>query len=162
MPSVDRDLYHLHPEFRAKVKALENDVKAECASKVGPLSGLEIITLETWRPNSRSDELYAQGRTKPGPVVTNARGGYSFHNYGLAIDKGIKYRDKEFSWNWPADPRLMNGMRRVAVLAAKHGIEWGGYWPHFKDLPHFQDAAAPSLATLRKQYPHGWCPEDPA
>lgn len=167
MPNTDRDLAHLHPEFRAKVEALLNDVRAECASKVGPLSGLEFIILETLRSFARSNELYAQGRKlvkgvwqviNKAAIVTNAPGGYSFHNYGRALDGGPKYKDKPFSWDWPSDPKLMAAMRRTAVLAARHGIEWGGNWVKLKDLPHFQDAGAPSIQTLRKSHPEGWIP----
>lgn len=40
-----------------------------------------------FRSFAEQDKLYAQGRTnKSKPIVTNARGGYSAHNYGLAID----------------------------------------------------------------------------
>ncbi|MNC30597.1 Peptidoglycan L-alanyl-D-glutamate endopeptidase CwlK precursor [compost metagenome] len=43
--------------------------------------GVPIIITQGYRSKAEQDGLYAQGRTKPGSIVTNARGGYSYHNY---------------------------------------------------------------------------------
>ena len=80
--------------------------------------------------------LYAQGRTKPGRVVTNARPGSSWHNYGLAIDLGIfkggQYLDS-------ANPKLADKVyAELGALAKSMGIEWAGYWTSFQETPHFQ------------------------
>ena len=156
MSLIDRSITSLQPGFRAKVDRWLNDVKAESNSTQGPLAGIDFIILETRRSFERSDELYAQGRTKPGPIVTNAKAGQSYHGFALALDGGPKYRDKPFTWAWDRDPRLMAAMKRIAALAKRHGIEWGGEWTRFRDLPHFQDADAPSLAECRKRWPKGW------
>ena len=42
--------------------------------------GIDILITSTWRDNESQNALYAQGRTKPGKKVTNAKAGQSFHN----------------------------------------------------------------------------------
>lgn len=48
--------------------------------------GLRPVVTETRRSWQRQNELYAQGRTAPGRIVTKAKGGESPHQYGLAAD----------------------------------------------------------------------------
>lgn len=134
-----------------------NDVKAECKSANGPLAGLDLYINETLRTFRRSDDLYALGRTVKGSIVTNAAAGQSIHNYGLAIDV-YPMRGGKPIFNFDLDPKLMKAMARVAELAAKHGIEWGGHWTKLRDLPHFQIADAPNWRELKKKYPKGWVP----
>ena len=47
---------------------------------------IQLRVTQGLRTIAEQDELYAQGRTKPGKIVTNAKGGKSNHNSGLAID----------------------------------------------------------------------------
>lgn len=148
----------LQAVFRRKVEMWLNDVKAECASAVGALSGLELVIIETLRPWERQASLYAQGRTAPGEIVTNAAPGRSYHQFGLALDVGIKPAGGKFSWAWDKDPDLMAGMRRVAELASNRGIRWGGNFKSIVDLPHFEDGSAPSLAECNRLWPRGFKP----
>lgn len=88
--------------------------------------------------------LYAQGRTKPGKVVTNARPGSSWHNYGLAIDLGLfkngVYLDAK-------NPRLSDRIyAELGAFAKTMGIEWAGYWTSFQETPHFQ--YCPGIASI--------------
>jgi len=71
------DLNKLHPY----VKQLSEKLIDQCKKQ-----GLKVIITQALRTNEEQNELYAQGRTKPGNIVTNAKGGQSMHNYGLAID----------------------------------------------------------------------------
>ncbi len=73
----------LHPKVRAEVIACIQAVKA----KLAPNCAIRIV--QGLRTIAEQDALYAQGRTKPGKIVTNARGGSSYHNYGVAIDFAI-------------------------------------------------------------------------
>jgi len=73
--------------------------------------------------------LYAKGRTAPGAIVTKARGGESFHNYGVAFDvvfTKLGYNASENQW-------LMLG-----AYAEQLGLDWGGRWTGFVDKPHFE------------------------
>lgn len=84
--------------------------------------------------------LYAQGRTKPGKKVTNAKPGQSIHNYGLAVDICLIIDGKTVSWDtvkdWDND-RIADWYECVKIFA-KNGWDWGGNWKTFKDLPHFE------------------------
>lgn len=86
------------------------------------------------RTVAQQDLLYAQGRTAPGKIVTKARGGYSYHNYGIAIDFA---RDKD-----PA-PGLQpdwspSSLKKLADAAMRAGLESGYYWKTMPDGPHVQ------------------------
>ena len=106
---------------------------------------IEVISgLRSWAAQAA---LYAQGRTKPGPIVTKARPGSSWHNYGLAIDlglfKGGKYLDS-------ANPALADKLYSIiGAIAARHGIEWAGTWKTFQETPHFQVTFGLSLAAAK-------------
>lgn len=67
----------LEPAFRLKLF----DVIAACNAR-----GYRYVATHGYRTYGEQMELWTQGRTKKGPVVTNARGGESAHNFGLAVD----------------------------------------------------------------------------
>jgi peptidoglycan LD-endopeptidase CwlK len=93
-------------------------------------NGIAIKIISGLRTYAEQDALYAKGRTTAGPKVTNARGGYSNHNFGIAFDVGV------FSGNsYLADsPKY----KAVGVLGMELGLEWGGNWTTLVDQPHFQ------------------------
>lgn len=91
--------------------------------------GHEVRIVEGYRSIERQNELYAQGRTTPGKIVTNAKGGESFHNYRCAVDFVFK---KE---GYNASKELWE---TLGTVGEKHDFEWGGRWKKFIDLPHFE------------------------
>jgi peptidoglycan L-alanyl-D-glutamate endopeptidase CwlK len=113
----------------------------------------------TLRTFAEQDALYAQGRTKPGKVVTNAKGGQSYHNYGLAVDI-VLIRDMDgngsfetASWDTKLDADgdgQSDWMEAVAILK-RHGWEWGGDWK-FSDTPHFQKTFGKNIRELLALY----------
>ena len=74
--------------------------------------------------------LYNQGRTTSGDIVTNAQAGESYHNYGLAVDV---VTDHNGTPDWSEHDARIRG-----PIGQSLGLEWGGSWSGFKDLPHFQ------------------------
>jgi peptidoglycan LD-endopeptidase CwlK len=48
--------------------------------------GAYYFAVSGYRSFSEQAKIYFQGRTTPGAIVTNARPGFSCHNYGIAID----------------------------------------------------------------------------
>jgi len=98
------------------------------------LAGLPIIT-ECYRSPERQDELFEQGRSKPGPVVTYKRGGESNHNKvpTPALDVAFLLVDGSVSWSG----LLLSKFARL-MKAADARVHWGGDWPKFKDRPHFE------------------------
>jgi peptidoglycan L-alanyl-D-glutamate endopeptidase CwlK len=111
----------LLPEVRPYARALINKAAA---------TGITIKAISGLRTYAEQDELYAKGRTKPGPKVTNAPGGHSNHNFGIAFDIGVFEENK-----WlPESPKY----KAVGALGVDLGLEWGGNWTTIDDEPHFQ------------------------
>lgn len=109
--------------------------------------GCEYVMISGHRSWEEQDELYAQGRTKAGSKVTNARGGYSNHNFGIACDYGV-FRGKVYLDS--ADAKLAAQVHAaVAVHARKLGFEWGGDWKTLKDFPHFEISTGLSMTEKR-------------
>ncbi len=98
------------------------------------LVGLPFIT-ECYRSPERQEELYAQGRGKPGPIVTYKRGGQSKHNLvpTPALDVAFMLADGSVSWSG----LLLSKFARL-MKAADARVSWGGDWIKFKDRPHFE------------------------
>lgn len=108
----------------------------EAAQPILAKHGVTAEVISGLRSYAQQAALYAQGRTRPGGIVTNARPGSSWHNYGLAIDLGLfktgVYLDEK-------NPRLADKVyAELGTLAKTMGIEWAGYWTTFKETPHFQ------------------------
>ncbi|MGA4919603.1 peptidoglycan L-alanyl-D-glutamate endopeptidase CwlK [Bacillus subtilis] len=121
----------LHPIVKQNADAL----KAAAANK-----GIDVVITEGFRSFKEQDELYKQGRTKKGNIVTYARGGESYHNYGLAIDFALQKKDGSIIWDMEYDGN-QNGKSdwlEVVEIAKTLGFEWGGDWKRFKDYPHLE------------------------
>ena len=123
----------LKPKVRELVEKLINECKNQ---------GHQITITQTLRTIEEQDSLYAQGRTKPGNIVTKAKGGYSLHNFGVAFDICPIVNGKA-AWS---DNELF---KKIGEIGVKIGLEWGGTWTSFPDLPHFQYLAGYSLADFR-------------
>jgi len=110
---------------------------------------IEVISgLRSWVAQAA---LYAQGRTKPGRIVTKARPGSSWHNYGLAIDLGLFKNGVYLDEKKPAEAD--NLYAEIGRIAEVHGIEWAGNWKTFQETPHFQVTFGKTLAELRDLLP---------
>ncbi|WP_245711967.1 M15 family metallopeptidase [Hymenobacter psychrophilus] len=99
------------------------------------LVGRPIIT-ECYRSAERQNELYRQGRSMPGPIVTYKRGGESNHNLGPptpALDVAFQLADGSVSWS----ALLLSKFARLMKYADAR-VVWGGDWPSFRDRPHFE------------------------
>ena len=95
-------------------------------------ANIDLLITSTYRDNESQDALYAQGRTIPGRVVTNAKGGQSFHNYRCAIDVVPVVNGKP---QWDGGNPIW---QTIGKLGEKSGLEWAGRWRGFRELPHFQ------------------------
>jgi peptidoglycan LD-endopeptidase CwlK len=121
----------LDPEFAKKLALFEKKLAA---------NGIKVILTSGPRPIAEQDRLYAMGRTKPGKIVTNARGGYSWHNFGLAGDYAFVINGK-VTWNGP--------WAAFGKLARECGLEWGGDFKSIVDRPHVQWTRGKTLAQMR-------------
>jgi peptidoglycan L-alanyl-D-glutamate endopeptidase CwlK len=106
--------------------------------------GLALMVTQGLRSMAAQDALFAQGRTAPGRIVTNARAGQSYHNFGLAFDVLVLDAMGKADWD-TANP----GWRLAGQVGKSLGLEWGGDWASFQDLPHFQLTGGLSLERCR-------------
>lgn len=136
-PTIDRlppeqAISAVDPRSEAAIATLQPQVQpmARALVQKAAASGIQIKVISGTRSYAEQDALYAKGRTAPGPKVTNARAGFSNHNFGIAFDIGV------FSGNryLPESPKY----RAVGVLGMELGLEWGGNWTSIVDQPHFQ------------------------
>lgn len=128
---MSRNLDHLHP----LLKPLCEQFIEKCREQ-----GILIIITCTYRSKEEQDALYAQGRTKSGKKVTNAKGGKSKHNHtvngkpaSLAFDIAIKGKNGGLNWNGQTAPWQIAGK-----IGKSLGLVWGGDWTTIKDYPHFE------------------------
>lgn len=128
-----RDPKELLPAARAKCHAFV----AKCKS-----AGIDVIITSTYRDAESQDALYRQGRTAPGQRVTNAAGGDSFHNWRVAFDF-VPIVNGKAMWD---DLKLW---RTCGDIGRQCGLEWGGYWHGFPDMPHMQDAGGLRIADFK-------------
>ncbi len=115
---------------------------------------IDVFITEGNRSIERQNQLYEQGRSKEGNIVTHARGGESYHNYGLAIDYALRNEAGEIIWDIHYDGNH-NGQPdwfEVADIAKDLGFEWGGDWRNFKDYPHLQMTFDLSIRQLQKGF----------
>lgn len=142
-----RDIKLCHPALQEKAERLLED----CRKK-----GILIKIGETLRTAEEQDELYAQGRTKPGSIVTNARGASysSMHQWGVAFDF---YLSMDVDGDGKASDDAFNDstglFKKVGEIGKELGLEWGGDWKSITDKPHFQLPDWGSTpALLKKEY----------
>lgn len=118
--------------------------------------GIRLRYTHTLRTFAEQDALYAQGRTKSGKVVTKAKAGQSYHNYGLAIDITLLSEDgKSLIWDLKHDGKDLGvapDWLEVAEEFKKRGWVWGGDFKRFKDYPHFEKTGNKSHRTLLAEY----------
>ena len=132
-----RNLADLKPE----VQQLAQQFVALAAANNRP-----ILITSTYRDAEWQAALYAQGRTHPGPIVTDAKPGESFHQYRVAFDWCLLVDGKPV-WN---DPQ---GYAECGALAKTLGLDWAGDWVSFKELDHCQFTNGMTLADLRMEPP---------
>jgi peptidoglycan L-alanyl-D-glutamate endopeptidase CwlK len=109
--------------------------------------GMNFKVTSGTRTMAEQAALYAQGRTAAGAVVTKARPGYSWHNFGVAYDLTL-FSGKNPIWE---SPKYL----RAGEVGKDLGLEWGGEWRTFKDTPHFQRPMGVTLAQARAKWPTG-------
>lgn len=120
-PRSEKHIATLMPEVRPLARALVHKAAA---------MGLQIRIISGFRTYEEQAALYAQGRSAPGRVITNARPGYSNHNFGIAFDVGV-FEGSRYLGESPK-------YKAVGALGMDIGLEWGGSWKTLVDEPHFQ------------------------
>lgn len=143
----------LLPEVQPRAVALIEAMNT-ASFQVTSLKGLTIKAISGTRTYADQNALYAQGRTIPGHIVTNAPAGYSLHNFGIALDIGIFNEAGQY-----IDDVLRNTdsiYRAFGPIGRSQGFEWGGDWTSIKDYPHYQwNPLGLSTAQLRARVADG-------
>jgi peptidoglycan L-alanyl-D-glutamate endopeptidase CwlK len=128
-----RKLEDLHPQ----VAELCSEFIKKCAE-----AGHKVLITSTYRDAEFQNDLYAQGRTKPGKIVTKAKGGQSIHNWKCAFDFVPLDAKGKADWN------NSKAFEACGKIAKEVGLEWGGSWK-FKDMPHCQYTNGLTLADFQ-------------
>ncbi len=110
-------LQSLHPSVLPIARAFINIADKEYDIK------LRIPPSGTLRTFAEQDEMKRRG-------VSQVGGGYSYHNYGLAVDV-VEIKNGEALWSNP-------NWSTIGDIGKSLGFEWGGDWSGFIDKPHFQ------------------------
>lgn len=133
-----RSLDDLNPIVKIKVVALVAACRAE---------GIDLLVTSTYRDFESQDALYAQGRTTPGNIVTNAKAGMSWHNWRCAVDV-VPLRNGKPVWGTSGEDGAL--WRKVGAIGATCGLEWAGNWKSFKEFAHFQYTGGLTLTDLQQ------------
>lgn len=135
---------------RLSVSGMDKDVAALTREVIKEMhkQGIYVGVAQAFRSKAEQNQLYAQGRTtaqvqragisgvagQPSKnVVTNAIGGQSNHNYGVAVDL-FQYSNNGEVAIWKVDTNF----KKIVAAMKKKGFKWGGDWTSFKDYPHFE------------------------
>ena len=137
-PRSERNIRTLHPEAQKAARQFLTALKA---------AGIDARIISGTRTYAEQDGLFAMGRNGDGrQIVTNARGGHSNHNFGIAWDIGIFQGGTYITKDEP--------YAKAAKLCPA-GVEWGGAWKSFPDAPHYQLAVNKTLAEVRACFEQG-------
>ncbi|MCL2638146.1 MAG: M15 family metallopeptidase [Oscillospiraceae bacterium] len=155
----------IHPNCRCEIVVLEGDINdiwdSVTITRIGTLhpaiqdsaiafilaaqkQDINLRITDGFRSIEEQNILYEQGRTTPGAIVTNGRGGQSYHNFGLALDV-VEMKDGVPLWeetDWD----------KVGALGKQFGFEWGGDWASFVDRPHFEMSFGFSTSQFLQMY----------
>lgn len=133
-----RNIDDLHP----MVSAMARDALSKCKD-----AGIDILVTSTVRDMEAQEALYAQGRTKPGQIVTNAKPGYSAHNFRVALDVvPLRFGKPVWGTSLTEDKELW---AKVGAIFESCGFEWAAHWKSFPEWAHFQFTNGLTLADLR-------------
>jgi hypothetical protein len=132
----------VHPELARRIVQIAGELST---------GGVKLTITRSGgrRTFQEQDELYAQGRTRPGNIVTNSRGGQSNHNYGLAVDV-VPLVNGQPNWNVPASV-----WQTIGEAGKRAGLNWGGDWRTFKDPPHFELPVGMSIQECLRIHQQG-------
>lgn len=120
-------LSKVYPILASKIRILAEKLLEE---------GIEIRVVQGLRTYQEQGDLYAKGRTAPGPKVTDAPPGYSWHNMGVAVDvcPGISGEDP-----WAPDWNAAHpAWKQIWTIGTGLGLVSGALWKGIPDKPHFQ------------------------
>lgn len=134
-PTSDKNIQSLHPAIRMKATYFIKEANANS-------NGTLIRISQGFRTYAEQNDLYAKGRrgVEGEKIVTNAKGGQSNHNFGLAFDiAGITKGKLDYNLDW----------EYLSKLGEFYGFQWGGNLKSIQDKPHFENFLGKDLKELQ-------------
>jgi len=131
-------IHTLHPKVKGDFQAFIEEIEQQF--------DLTIRVISAYRSMEEQEAIYAQGRTKPGEIVSNAPPGSSYHNWGMAVDIAPLGVSGEINYNYDQS--------KWQNIASQWNITWGGAWKgSFQDKDHWEEKLANwrDLLTLYHQ-----------
>ena len=128
-------------DLNPKVAVMCRKFIAECEKQ-----DIDMLITSTYRDAASQNDLYAQGRTKPGRIVTNAKAGQSWHNWRCAFDV-VPLRSGKPVWGTLG--KDLELWTKVGEIGESVGLEWAGRWKRFREFPHFQFTGGLTLADFQ-------------
>ena len=145
-PRTERHIRTLHIKAQEAARVFMQSVGAASFA-------FDVKIISGTRTYEQQNKLFAKGRFgNPGPRVTNARGGQSNHNFGIAWDIGIFKNGRYFTG---ATVQETNAYKRVAESVDLSALIWGGHWTSFVDLPHYQLVTDRRITQVRELFERG-------
>ncbi len=135
----EKRLATLHPHAWAVFERFIDDMAKDW--------DIRIFVTDALRTYAKQQELYNIGRETQAKIVTNAKPGQSWHNFGRAIDVAF-YKNGQITWNG-----MENEVDLWAFIggeAGKRGITWSGNWTGFSERCHFEYTQGETLDEMRK------------
>lgn len=130
-------LESLHPKVKDDFKNFIEDAERDL--------NITLRITQGYRSFEEQQSLYDMGRTKEGKIVTNAKPGSSYHQYGLAVDLvELVSNGTKVDWNFDTG--------KLVPYAHKYGIMWGGNFKKFQDRPHFEKTLSYNWRDLLQKY----------
>ncbi|NKE07344.1 M15 family metallopeptidase [Mesobacillus selenatarsenatis] len=133
----------LHP-----VVEKNKDVLVQTAAE----KGIRVLVTDGFRSFEEQNQLYDKGRTTEGQIVTHAKAGESYHNFGLAIDFALLNKQGKALWDtaYDGNENGKSDWMEVVEMAKELGFTWGGDWKHFKDYPHLEMRFGLTINDLKR------------
>jgi len=111
----------VHPFLAKKIALVIKDAQAK---------GIDLRVVQGFRTMETQQKYYNKGRSTKGGKVTNAPPGFSYHNYGFAVDV-CEYKNGKPYWK-------SKRWQEIGAIGKSHGLVWGGDWTRLVDKPHLQ------------------------
>lgn len=141
-----------------RIQDLHPELKPLCMKFLQRCTDINVraFITTTYRSNQEQGALYAQGRSKSGPIVTHADAGQSKHNFMIngspaakAFDFAIYNDDNSVNWDAESEP-----WQKAIQVGRDLGLECGADWnPPKRDCPHMQLREGPNANSLNTQAP---------
>lgn len=123
-------------------------------------TGIQPLIYCGFRSFEEQAALYAKGRTSGGRIVTKAKAGESYHNYGLAFDwvpvKPTPKDPKMFTADWDDQTAYKVGEQAgitfgLAAISWEQGHLQDSRYKTWRDIPGAGDSPGTTVAEKNRQ-----------